>query len=102
MKKNILVIGTGSIASRHTKNILRIDKSSTIDVLSSDYDRSCIFCKQFGRNRIKPIRYNNVIDKDYTHVVIASNTLLHNKYILINYYLIFINNIFYLEDYHSH
>ena len=81
MKKNILVIGTGSIASRHTKNILRIDKSSTIDVLSGDYDRSCIFCKQFGRNRIKPIRYNNVIDKDYTHVVIASNTLLHNKYI---------------------
>ncbi len=33
MKKNILVIGTGSIASRHIKNILRIDKSSTIDVL---------------------------------------------------------------------
>ena len=81
MKKNILVIGTGSIANRHIKNILRIDKSSTIDVLSGNYDRSCIFCKQFKRYKIKPTRYNNVINKDYTHVVIASNTLLHNKYI---------------------
>ena len=36
MKKNILVIGTGSIASRHIKNILRIDKSSTIDDISDN------------------------------------------------------------------
>ena len=51
MKKNILVIGTGSIASRHIQNILKIDESSTIDVLSEsshvDIDFEPIFYSTF-------------------------------------------------------
>ena len=81
MKKNILVIGTGSIANRHVENILKIDKSSTIDVLSRDYHRSNIFCKKFKKYNIKPAKYYNINSKVYTHVVVASNTLSHNKYI---------------------
>ena len=50
MGNNILVIGTGSIANRHVENILKIDKSSTIDVLSRDYHRSNIFCKKFKKS----------------------------------------------------
>ena len=47
MKNKILLIGTGSIARRHLKNILKIDKTSEISVYSKDEMRARKFVKEF-------------------------------------------------------
>ena len=81
MRNNILSIGTGSIAKRHVENIFKIDKNNKIDVLSQNSRRSKTFCKKFEKFKIKPIKYCDIDNKNYSHIVIASNTLSHNKYI---------------------
>ena len=81
MRNNILSIGTGSIAKRHVENIFKIDKNNKIDVLSQNFQRSKTFCKKFEKFKIKPIKYCDIDNKNYSHIVIASNTLSHNKYI---------------------
>jgi len=81
MRKNILSIGTGSVAKRHVKNIFKIDKNNKIDVLSKSFRRSKTFCKKFKKFKIKPIKYCDIDNKNYSHIVIASNTLSHNKYV---------------------
>ena len=81
MRNSILSIGTGSIAKRHVENIFKINKNNKIDVLSNNFRRSITFCKKFRKFNIKPIKYCNINNKSYSHIVIASNTLSHNKYI---------------------
>ena len=80
MRNNILSIGTGSIAKRHVENIFKIDKNNKIDVLYQNIQRSKTFCKKFEKFKIKPIKYCDIDNKNYSHIVIASNTLSHNKY----------------------
>ena len=48
-KKNILIVGTGSIAERHLKNIISINSSLNISILSGNYIRAQKFSKKFKK-----------------------------------------------------
>ena len=79
MKNKVLLIGTGSIARRHLKNILKIDKTSKISVYSKDEMRARKFVKEF-KYKINVIK--NLFKKNnFSHIVIASSTNTHNKYL---------------------
>ena len=69
MKNKVLLIGTGSIAERHLKNIVKIDRSADISVYSKNENRAEKFVRKFKQNiRIikKLLKTNN-----FTHIVIA-------------------------------
>ena len=48
-KKRILIIGTGSIAERHLKNIISINSSLNVSVYSDNYIRAQKFSKKFKK-----------------------------------------------------
>jgi len=79
--KKILVIGTGSIAERHIENILKLNQEININVFSQNKNRAKNFIKKFKNKNITLISNLYLKKKDYTHVIIASQTLSHNKYI---------------------
>ncbi len=81
MKKKILVIGTGSIAKRHIKNILKLNQKINISLLSRNENRAKIFLRNFKNKNISLINSRNLKKERFTHIVIASHTLSHNKYI---------------------
>ena len=81
MKKKVLVIGSGSIAKRHIKNILKLKSKINISLFSRNKKRAKIFLKNFKSKNISLINSNNLKRDRFTHVVIASDTLSHNKYI---------------------
>lgn len=90
MVKKILVIGTGSIAIRHIKNILNINPNFKIYVYSKNLNRAKKIVTKF-KNKIliaKKLEKND----NYTHVVIASNTSKHNEYL--NLFINSKNNIY--------
>ena len=49
MKQKILVLGTGSAAYRHVKNILKIKGIAEINVYSNLKNRSKVFCERFNK-----------------------------------------------------
>ena len=79
MKNKVLLIGTGSIAERHLKNIIKIDRTADISVYSKNKYRAKRFVKKFKQDIriIKKLFKNN----NFTHIIIASSTNTHNKYI---------------------
>lgn len=81
MKKNILIIGTGSIAERHLKNIISISSKINIFILSENFMRAEKFSYQFKKKNIKPISFKNVIEREFTHVIIANKTKLRNFFL---------------------
>ena len=79
MKNKVLLIGTGSIAERHLKNILKINPSAEISVYSSEENRAKRFSKKF-KKKIK-IEKKNIKKNYFTHIIIATRTSSHNKYL---------------------
>lgn len=79
----ILIIGTGSIARRHINNIFLIKPNSSVDLFSDSYFRAKKLCKKIINHRIKPIKYIDLTNNLYSHVIIASKTIYHNKYLKI-------------------
>jgi len=81
----ILVIGTGSIATRHINNIFFIKPNIAIDLFSHKFLRAKKFCQKIIslNNNIKPVKYNDIINNSYSHVIIASKTIYHNRYLKI-------------------
>ena len=81
MKQKILVLGTGSAAYRHVKNILKIKRIAEINVYSNLKNRSKIFCKRFNGACINVADKKDIYTKNYSHIIIASNTASHNMYL---------------------
>jgi len=81
MKNNVLVMGTGSIAQRHVKNILKIKDNCNICVCSKSFIRAKNFCKKFKKKNIYPEKMENLSKVNYTHVIIASSSSLHNRHL---------------------
>jgi len=80
----ILVIGTGSIATRHINNIFSIKPNISIDLFSGKFLRAKKFCQKIiSSNNIRPVKYNDIINNSYSHVIIASKTIYHNRYLKI-------------------
>ena len=52
-KKRILIIGTGSIAERHLKNIISINSSLNVSVYSDNYIRA----QKFSKKNLKKKKY---------------------------------------------
>ena len=78
MSKKILVIGTGSIAKRHLKNIISITPKAEIFLYSYNKKRAKNLAKQFK----KKIFVLKKIKKDFfTHIIIATSTSKHNQYL---------------------
>ena len=79
MKNRVLLIGTGSIAERHLKNIVKINKSAEISVYSKSESRARNFVKKFKENItvLKSLSKKN----NFTHIIIASSTNTHNKHL---------------------
>lgn len=79
MKNKVLLIGTGSIAERHLKNIFKINRSADISIYSKNENRAKKFVKKFKQS----IRITKNLFKtnNFTHIIIASSTNTHNKYI---------------------
>jgi predicted dehydrogenase len=77
--KKILLIGTGSIAERHLKNIIKLDRSADISVYSRDERRAKNFSKKF-KKKIN-IEKKGIRKKYFTHIIIASRTSSHNKHL---------------------
>ena len=50
MKNKILLIGTGSIAERHLKNIFKINRSADISIYSKNENRAKKFVKKFKQS----------------------------------------------------
>ena len=82
-KKNLLIIGTGSISERHVKNILSIDPKFKISVFSSNYIRAQNFSKKFKNKNINPVHYNEIDKSEFSHVIIANKTKFRNKFLKI-------------------
>lgn len=78
MKKNILIIGTGSIALRHLKNILSIVPKSKIFLFSHDNKRAINISKKL---KTKVFAIKNFYKIFFSHVIIATSTIKHNKYL---------------------
>ena len=53
--KKILVIGTGSIAERHIKNILKLNQKININIFSQNQNRAKNFIKKFKNKNISLI-----------------------------------------------
>ena len=87
MIKKILVIGSGSIALRHIKNIKIIDPKSKIFLYSKTkrYKRIKNFLSTYSIDKIHNI---NIKEKKFTHLIIASETSSHSIYIKKFYKLI--------------
>ena len=49
-KKRILIIGTGSIAERHLKNIISINSSLNVSVYSDNYISNNFYVKRVQNN----------------------------------------------------
>tara|TARA_B100000674_G_C37969970_1_gene976437 strand:- start:2652 stop:3653 length:1002 start_codon:yes stop_codon:yes gene_type:complete len=81
MKQKILVLGTGSAAYRHVKNILKIKGIAEINVYSNLKNRSKVFCERFNKAFINVADKKDIYTKNYSHIVIASNTASHNMYL---------------------
>lgn len=79
----ILVIGTGSVARRHINNIFSIKPNISVDLFSVKFLRAKNFCKKIINHKIVPIKFNDLINNSYSHVIIASKTIYHNKYLKI-------------------
>tara|TARA_X000001036_G_scaffold439546_1_gene491071 strand:- start:2786 stop:3787 length:1002 start_codon:yes stop_codon:yes gene_type:complete len=81
MKKKILIIGTGSIAKRHVTNILKLKQSVTLNLFSKSEKRAKNFISNFKGKKISLLNSSELKKKKFTHIIIASKTTLHNKYI---------------------
>ncbi len=80
-KKKILIVGTGSIAERHLKNIISINPSLNISILSGNYIRAQKFSKKFKKKNIKPIFLKELAKENFSHVIIANKTKFRNKFL---------------------
>ena len=80
-KKRILIIGTGSIAERHLKNIISINSSLNVSVYSDNYIRAQKFSKKFKKKNIKPTFLKELAKENFSHVIIANKTKFRNKFL---------------------
>lgn len=83
--KKILVIGTGSISKRHTKNICKIFGKKKLDikiyVFSNEIERAKKFSKSFKR-KIFIIKKKNDIKKiKFDYIIIACDISRHIKWL---------------------
>lgn len=82
MKKKVLIIGTGSIATRHLKNVLSIHPRCEIFLYSSNKKRAISLSKKFKKN----VTTLNSFSKNlFSHIIIASSTINHNNYLRLLY-----------------
>ena len=79
-KKNVLIIGSGSIANQHIKNLIRL-KMNILVIIKDQNEK-----KRFDRNIIKKIEFINDISKLKKPIffgIIASSTYKHLEHIKI-------------------
>ena len=80
-KKRILIIGTGSIAERHLKNIISINSSLNVSVYSDNYIRAQKFSKKFKKKKYKTNFLKELAKENFSHVIIANKTKFRNKFL---------------------
>ena len=80
-KIKILVIGTGSVAIRHIRNIYNLYPNMNELYLFSKNKRGLWFKNYHNLKRLKVIKSLKIKKNFFTHLIIASNTSTHAEYI---------------------
>ena len=81
MKKKVLIIGTGSIAKRHIENILKLKQKIDLSIFSNNESRAKVFIRKLKSKKIYIVKKKYINKIKFSHVIIASKTIEHNKYI---------------------
>ena len=82
MKLRILLIGTGSVALRHLKNIVKLYPSLKEVYIYSNKIKRALWFKNFTKLKFLKIITTLKVKKNFfTHLIIASNTATHSLYI---------------------
>ena len=83
--KKILVIGTGSISKRHTKNTLKIFDKKKMDVkiyiFSNKIDRAKKFSKIFKKDILIIKKKNDIKKIKFDYIIIACDISQHIKWL---------------------
>lgn len=82
MKLRILLIGTGSVALRHLKNIVKLYPSLKEIYIYSNQKKRALWFKNFTKLKYLKIITSLKVEKNFfTNLIIASNTATHSLYI---------------------
>ncbi len=81
MKKKLLIIGTGSIAKRHLKNVKKIAKNQQILIYSKNKTRVKKLINKFDKGVALIKKIDNKIKDNVSHAIIATNTNANTNFL---------------------